>query len=265
MDVWSANVRHVTLERRRRRAQRPAHLHISHARGCSHIPLQVYRGSRFNDLFTAYGALSTRPLLVTEFGVDAFDSRPFPMEEDQTTQARRRRPASWPPPYAHRTARVSRRARHISPVLPLTPSTLDSGGMARRSGVGTRSKLGGLRGAVRQPRLPAAFGRRLSLGGGVVHDTSQTGRLARDDSPHVSRVQGRVAIRSGPHNEYCPDWDASRHSVRPPARPPARPAARPRPPARPASHRRHHSRPLRRAASPIPPSSAAATRPTTAS
>ena len=133
MDVWSANVRHVTLEWRRRRAQRPAHLSpLSHARGCSHIPLQVYRGSRFNDLFTAYEALSTRPLLVTEFGVDAFDSRPFPMEEDQTTQARRRngrlhmhraaarthRPLSR----ASRTTRVSD-ARHIRPVLPLTPST----------------------------------------------------------------------------------------------------------------------------------------------
>ena len=52
-------------------------------------------------------------------------------------------------------------------------------------------------------------------------------------NPLLSRVQRfRVEGNSiGPHNEYCPDWDASRHSVRPPARPPGRPAAHP--PARP--------------------------------
>ena len=116
MDVWSANVRHVTLERRRWRAQRPKPLN-SHTCGCSHIPLQVYRGSRFNDLFTAYEPLSTRPLLVTEFGVDAFDSRPFPMEEDQTTQVRRRRPARagrLHTPIAPRASRISD-AGHTAP------------------------------------------------------------------------------------------------------------------------------------------------------
>jgi len=34
---------------------------------------QVYRGTGFGSLFTDYAALSARPLLLTEFGMDAFD------------------------------------------------------------------------------------------------------------------------------------------------------------------------------------------------
>lgn len=37
--------------------------------------VQAYRGSSFGSLFTDYAAVSTKPLLVTEFGMDAYDSR----------------------------------------------------------------------------------------------------------------------------------------------------------------------------------------------
>ena len=37
--------------------------------------VQVYRGSSFGTLFTDYAAASSKPLLVTEFGMDAYDRR----------------------------------------------------------------------------------------------------------------------------------------------------------------------------------------------
>ena len=43
--------------------------------------VQVYRGTTFGTLFTEYAAASRRPLLVSEFGIDAFDQlsgRPYP-------------------------------------------------------------------------------------------------------------------------------------------------------------------------------------------
>ena len=36
--------------------------------------VQMYRGSNFGTLFASYGAASTKPLLVTEFGLDAFNA-----------------------------------------------------------------------------------------------------------------------------------------------------------------------------------------------
>jgi hypothetical protein len=37
--------------------------------------VQVYRGSTFGDLFTEYARVSEKPLLITEYGIDAYDDR----------------------------------------------------------------------------------------------------------------------------------------------------------------------------------------------
>jgi hypothetical protein len=36
--------------------------------------LQVYRGASFGALFTSYQAASTKPMIITEFGIDAYDN-----------------------------------------------------------------------------------------------------------------------------------------------------------------------------------------------
>eukprot|EP00455_Lapot_gusevi_P007178 TRINITY_DN13073_c0_g1_i1.p1 TRINITY_DN13073_c0_g1~~TRINITY_DN13073_c0_g1_i1.p1 ORF type:complete len:364 (+),score=51.79 TRINITY_DN13073_c0_g1_i1:708-1799(+) len=46
---------------------------------------QLYRGKDFGSFFTDYKAVSSRPVLMTEFGIDAFDDRT--QQEDPDTQA----------------------------------------------------------------------------------------------------------------------------------------------------------------------------------
>ncbi len=45
----------------------------------------VYRGSSFGTLFTDYAALTTKPLVILEYGIDSYDS--ITCREDETTQA----------------------------------------------------------------------------------------------------------------------------------------------------------------------------------
>jgi len=47
--------------------------------------LQLYRGESFGDTFFDYGELTAKPLLMTEFGCDAYDGRRH--QEDQSMQA----------------------------------------------------------------------------------------------------------------------------------------------------------------------------------
>ena len=45
----------------------------------------MYRGSTFGDLFDAYAKVSGKPLLIGEYGIDAYDASVY--EEDQLTHA----------------------------------------------------------------------------------------------------------------------------------------------------------------------------------
>ena len=48
--------------------------------------VNVYRGSAFGDLFSEYAKVSGKPLLLGEFGVDAYDA--YAQTEDQAAHAR---------------------------------------------------------------------------------------------------------------------------------------------------------------------------------
>ena len=41
----------------------------------------VYRGRSFGDLFSSYAAASSRPLLLSEFGIDAYDAAALAVDE----------------------------------------------------------------------------------------------------------------------------------------------------------------------------------------
>jgi len=46
--------------------------------------LQIYRGKSFGMLFTDYANVSTKPMFITEYGIDAYDDKA--QSENQTTQ-----------------------------------------------------------------------------------------------------------------------------------------------------------------------------------
>ena len=251
MDVWSANVRHVALERRRRRAQRPAHLSLlSRARLLPHPSAGVPRLTLQRSLHRV------RIPLHPSAARDRVWRRRVRLEA--VPDGGRSDDAGAPP---HRP-----RAGHLH--TPIAPSAFTS--------VSHRTRLGRPAHPSSSPSHALDSSQAEWLGGLVSElEANSVGCAApwqprypllkciagRRSSAARRAVQGLgIGNSIGPHNEYRPTGTRrGTRSARPPARPPARL------PARSTSHRRHHSRPLRRAASPIPPSSAAATRPTTAS
>ena len=54
----------------------------------------VYRGATFGSLFTDYAKVSGRPLLIGEYGIDAFDASALPGRVDEEVCERRRTHAS---------------------------------------------------------------------------------------------------------------------------------------------------------------------------